>query len=45
MRAIKTIHVTKEVGRLLHLDRFPNAGPRPSISGMKKHIYGVNAYL
>lgn len=43
MRAIKTIHVTKEVGRLLHLDRFPNAGPNPSVSGMKKRIYGVNA--
>lgn len=43
MRAIKTIHVTKEVGRLLHLDQFPNAGPNPCISGMKKHIYGVNA--
>lgn len=43
MRAIKTIHVTKEVGRLLHLDRFPNMGPRPCISGCKKYFYGVNA--
>ena len=43
MRAIKTIHVTKEVGRLLHLDHFPNMGPNPCISGCKKHFYGVNA--
>lgn len=43
MRAIKTIHVTKEVGRLLRLECFPNMGPNPCISGCKKRFYGVNS--
>lgn len=28
----------------LFLDSFPNAGPRPNVSGMRR-IYGENAFL
>ena len=26
------------------LDEFPNAGPNPNITGMKKHVYGTDSY-
>ena len=28
----------------LNLDRFPSAGPRPNITGMKKRHWGEGAY-
>lgn len=36
---MKTIRITQSEADRLNLDRFPNAGPYPNITGMKR-IYG-----
>ena len=41
----KTIYVKKEKAERLGLDKFPNAGPNPSIKGMKKLFWGEDAFL
>ena len=37
-------YAKQEDKRRLHLDQYPNAGPRPNITGMRR-IYGPHAYL
>lgn len=40
----KVVYISLKEGTALNLNRFPNAGPRPNITGMRR-IYGKNACL
>ena len=42
---MKTIYITKAQEKELGIDlsHFPNAGPNPSVSGMKRMYWGKNA--
>ena len=40
---MKTLYLKKDQASSLCLEEFPNAGPRPSIVGMKKLYWGENA--
>jgi hypothetical protein len=42
---MRTIYIKSKWGKILKLENFPNAGPYPSISGMKKLYWGKNAYV
>lgn len=42
---MKTIHIPVNRYKELHLERFPSAGPRPSIVGMKKLFWGEVAFV
>lgn len=42
---MKTLYIKKEFYNKLRLDRFPSAGPRANLTGMKKHYWGYNGYV
>lgn len=44
MRPVKRVTQREAQNFALYLDRFPNAGPRPNVTGMRR-IYGPHAYL
>lgn len=39
----RTLYVKQRDAEKLHLSDFPNAGPNPCISGMKKYHWGKEA--
>lgn len=41
----KTINVTKRVYDKYNLGQYPNAGPNPSVLGMKRKFWGKDAYV
>ena len=42
---MRTVRIKKHWGHHLKLGSFPNAGPNPNITGMKKHYWGQNALI
>lgn len=41
----KAIYANNEEYARHRLYNFPSAGPRPNVAGLRKHVYGKNAYL
>ena len=39
-----TITIRKDHPKAKTLEQYPSAGPRPNITGMKKHYWGEDAY-
>lgn len=42
---MKVIYVKKELYNKFRLDRFPSAGPKANITGMRKHYWGYDGYI